>query len=320
VPYPDLTRSQILIPDQYALEIIQNTVEQSAVLGLCRSVNMGTGTLKMPVLAALPSGGWVTPRDVGQKKLTSAQWSNVVLTAEELAGILIVPESVINDAAWDIFGELKPRMAEHFGALIDLAVLFGVDDTGAAVPATFPTGGVIAHATAAGNTVLQGHIAGPPAQDIAGDISEVMATVEDDGFEVDGWVARTQIKARLRGLRTTQNALLFQPSLQAATPDTLYGLPMRYARNGGWDSDDPAQLVVGDWDNAIIGLRQDITFKVMTEATFTDGAGAVVVSLAETDQVALRVVMRVGFAIANPITQLNPDGTTRSPFGVLHTA
>jgi HK97 family phage major capsid protein len=235
-------------------------------------------------------------------------WEDCILTAEEVATIVTVPEALIDDANFDIFGEVRPRLAEAFGALIDAAVFFGEGS-----PASFPVGGIVGHASGAANGIAEGAVSG---QDVAGDISQVMGKIEDDGFVVGGFAARQGIKAKLRGLRTTTNELLFQPSFEVGTPPTIYGENIMYARNGGWDAT-VAELVAGDWQYAVVGVRQDITFKVLTEATFTDGSGAVVTSLAETDQVALRCVMRIGFAIANPVTRLQPTAAQRSPFAVL---
>jgi HK97 family phage major capsid protein len=302
-----ITRSNLVIPDQYVREIIQSTVEESVALQLMRRVTMPTGATHLPVMAALPSGGWVSPRDVGIKLQSGAVWDDVVLTAEELAVIVTVPEAVLEDANFDIFAEIQPRVSEKFGQLIDLACLFG-----SGAPSSFPASGVAGHAIAAGNHVANG----TSAIDVAEDINQVMNKMENEGFSVEGFAARSGIKSMLRGLRSSQNVPIFQPSMQADAPPTLYGETILYSRNAGWVNA-TADLIAGDWDYSVIGIRQDMNIKVLTEATFTDGAGNVVLSLAETDQVALRCYMRVGFAIANPVTLLQATRASRSPFSVL---
>lgn len=301
-----ITRSNLVIPDQYVTAIIQSTEQESVALQLMRRVTMPTGATHLPVMATLPSGGWVSPRDTGIKLQSGAVWDDVVLTAEELAVIVTVPEAVLDDANFDIFEEIQPRVSEKFGQLIDLAVLFG-----SGAPSSFPASGVFGNAVAAGNFVVRG-----TGVDVAEDINQVMGKMEDEGFSVEGFAARSGIKASLRGLRSTQNVPIFQPSMQADAPPTLYGENIMYSKNAGW-LNTWADLIAGDWDYSVIGIRQDMNIKVLTEATFTDGAGNVVVSLAETDQVALRCYMRVGFAIANPATLLQPTRADRSPFSVL---
>ena len=49
----------------------------------------------------------------------------------------------------------------------------------------------------------------------------------------------------------------------------------------------------------------------------TDDLGNVIINLPQQDSSALRVVMRVAFAAANPITPEASDDATRFPFAVL---
>ena len=50
-------------------------------------------------------------------------------------------------------------------------------------------------------------------------------------------------------------------------------------------------------ERTVAELRQDVTIKMLSEATLTSFG-----NLAEKDSVAVRAVMRVGFNIANPVT------------------
>lgn len=68
---------------------------------------------------------------------------------------------------------------------------------------------------------------------------------------------------------------------------------------------------------AVLGIRQDITFKVLDQAVLTDDTGAVIINLPQQDSQALRVVMRVAFAAANPITPEQANDAQRFPFAVL---
>src|SRR5699024_10226267 len=110
---------------------------------------------------------------------------------------------------------------------------------------------------------------------------------EDDDYDVNGFAARRRIRAKLRGLRDKDNNPVFSPSLTAGTPATLFGEPLSYVRNGAWD-DTAAELITGDFSSAIIGIRQDITFKMLDQAVISDETGKVILNLAQQDSVALR--------------------------------
>ena len=69
--------------------------------------------------------------------------------------------------------------------------------------------------------------------------------------------------------------------------------------------------------NAIVGIRQDFSWKLFTEGVISDETGKVILNLMQQDSMAIRCVMRVGYQISNPATALNPNGTTRYPFSVI---
>ena len=74
-------------------------------------------------------------------------------------------------------------------------------------------------------------------------------------------------------------------------------------------------MIAGDFTKAVYAIRQDVTYKVLTEAVISDADGNIVFNLAQQDMVALRVVMRLGVQIANPVTRR--AGTNGYPFAVL---
>jgi HK97 family phage major capsid protein len=293
----DRTDADALIPEPVRAEIIKELPTQSAALSLMRQVTMSSKKERQPVLSALPNAYWVEG-DTGLKQTSKAEWENQYLEAEELAVLVPVPDAIIDDSDFDIWGELRPSIVEALGAKLDEATLFDFDS-----PPSFP------------DSIVTGSIG-----DLAADIGSedgVMNHVEEDGFSVNGFAARTGMKAALRGLRDENGGLLFQPSLQAGTPARLYDEPIYYPDgNGAWEDRD-IDLIAGDWTKAIIGIRQDVTFRLFTEGVISDENGKVILNLMQQDSSVLRVVLRVGFVVANPVTRKNTDADSRYPFAVL---
>ena len=69
----------------------------------------------------------------------------------------------------------------------------------------------------------------------------------------------------------------------------------------------------------MLGVRQDMTWKLLDQAVIQDNTGAVIYNLAQQDMVAMRVVMRVGWQVANAINYQNSNSTTRYPAATLTT-
>lgn len=299
------TDAEALIPVEESKEIITAVRQSSAALSLMRKLpNMTAKQRTLPVLSSLPVAGFVNG-DNGLKAVSAAAWDKKIITAEEIAVIIPIPEAVLDDAQYDVWAELKPSIVEAFGKVIDAAIFFSVNK-----PTSWENG-IVTSAIAKGNVITRSNVS-----DIVQDINLLMGKVEEDGFDVTGFAGDISNKSSLRGLRDQNGGLLFQPSLTADTPSTLYAQPINYVKNSSWDKTQ-ALLVGGDFSQAVYAIRQDMTYKILDQAVISDGDGRIIYNLAQQDMVALRCVMRLGWQLPNPVTALNPDGTTRYPFAVL---
>lgn len=304
----DRSGAESLIPTQEANEIIQGTITQSAVLSRGRKLaNMTSRQYKMPVLDMLPIAYFVNG-DTGQKKTTKQAWDKKFITAEEIAVIVPIPEAVLDDAEYDIWAEVKPRVTEAFGKVIDGAILFDVDK-----PSTWRDGAVTT-ATKAQSVVTLG--ASDNLYDKIMAEEGVIAKVEDSGYFVNGHMADISMRAKLRGLKDADGNPIFKSDMQGATSYSLDGSPMNFPNNGAFDKS-KALMISGDFSQLVYSIRQDITFKLFTEGVVQNTDGTIAYNLMQNDMVALRAVMRLGWEIPNPINALKTDKTKRCPFSIL---
>ena len=304
----DRSGADTLIPEERAREIIQGTIAQSAVLSRGRKLpNMSSRTYKMPVLDMLPLAYFVNG-DTGQKKTTKMAWDKKFITAEEIAVIVPIPEAVLDDSDYDIWGEVRPRIEEAFGKVIDGAVLFDVNK-----PDSWRNG-LVSSATAAGSIVTLG--TGDNMYDKIMGEDGVIAKVEESGYFVTGHMADISMRSKLRGLKDTTGQPIFKSDMQSATSYVLDGSPMNFPNNGSFDKS-KALMISGDFSQLVYSIRQDITFKLFTEGVVQNTDGTIAYNLMQQDMVALRAVMRLGWEIPNPINSLKEDKATRFPFAVL---
>ena len=310
MPYNNLiTRTDVaaLVPEDVADDIIGHIAEESATLERFKHVPIASNQMRLPVLSALPVAYFVQG-DTGLKQTSEVAWANKYLNVEEIAVIVPIPEAVLDDAGFDIWDSVKPLMAEAIGRTLDGAVFFGINK-----PASWPTD-VTAAATAAGNTTVGG--ATQAQGGIAADINAVMSLVEADGFEVTGFVTSTAMKGILRGARGIDG----QP-LSDVSATSLYGLPVSYLMRGLWPTGVGAvRLFAGDWNQFVVAIRKDITYKLLTEAVIQDNTGVIIYNLAQQDMVAMRVVFRAAWQVANPLTWEQPTEASRYPAAVLKNA
>lgn len=303
--------AEAIIREQVVSEIFQDVPKQSTFMSLARKMpNMTSKQTRMRVLDVLPMAYWVNG-DTGYKQTSEQAWDNVYMTAAELAVIVPIPEAVLSDAEFDIMGEVTPRVNEAIAKRVDEAVLFGNNR-----PAEWQSD-IITRARQAGNNVAAS--ATKDIYDLIMAEGGVFNKIEEGGYAVTGAVASLGMKAKLRGLRTNDGVPIFSTSMQGATQYGLDGNPMYFPTNGAFDNS-VAQLIVGDFSQAVYSIRQDVTVKILDQGVIQDPSTKdIVYNLAQQDMIALRVVFRMGWAMPNPATALNSD-RTGCPFAYLEPA
>ena len=279
-------------------DIIQGVIKESAVLKMFTQLpNMTSGAMRMRVLDGLPMAYWVGSTNNGRKNLTEMAWANKYIVPEELAVIVPIKEDVLDDASIDIWAQVRPRLVEAIGKKIDQAILVGVDK-----PAGFRAD-LLTSILNAGAYVAQG------SGTLYSAINDAMVKVEESGYNPTGIIGGVDVKGKFR--------MMLDTSGQPIKGTEIDELPKAYIDNGAWDKT-KAQMIVGDFTQAVYSIRQDITYKLLTEAVIQDPSdGTIKYNLAQEDMVALRVVMRLGWEIPNPINALQPDESVRFPFAAI---
>lgn len=305
------TNPAIELPEEVSFEVIKEATASSVIMNLARTVRMSSKSYRQPVLDVLPNAYWVNG-DTGLKQTTSVEWESVYLTAEPLAVLVVVPDEFIDDSFVPIWSEVRPLIAQAFGKVIDNAALWNVNRP------TSWSYSVYQHAAAAGNYVEigqnKGLVAGTSGSDLAVDVAAMGLQLANDGFSLDAFAAQNGFNWRLLAQRSTDGLPIYTPQI-GENRAGLYGIPFVESRNGAWDNE--VKLIGGDWSKAIMGVRQDMTFTMHTDAIISDDSGNVVFNAMQQDSKIMRVVGRFGFAIANPVTNLNSTASTRSPFSLL---
>lgn len=305
------TDAAALIPEEVSRDMIRRATDDSATLQLFRRVPVGRNQVRFPVLSALPVAYFVNG-DTGLKQTTEVNWTNKYINIEEIATIMPVPDNVIADMELDIWDEAMPYLVEAFYRTFDAAVFFGTN-----APSSWPTN-IAAAATAAGNVNTEGNAA--TAGGFFGDYDETVALVEADGFDPTGVVANRTARAALRAARDSTGQALDAGRI-AGDLKMLDGLPVSYPMRGLWPTGSgAARLFVGDWSQFVVGIRQDITMKILTESVIQDNTGAIVYNLAQQDMTALRLVFRIGWQVSNLLNYDQPTEGARYPVARLNLA
>lgn len=302
--------SSLLLPDEVSETILRGAAEASLIQTYGRSRPMTAANVKLT--EAEVTGANVFWVGEGARKQTDAptmaqaSWS---MSEAELAVIVPLDENVQDDATVDLFELYKPAIETAIAKKLDAAAIFGVDK-----PAAWGTLGtdIYSNLVTAGNRFaedvsptdaeLLDLLSGTGASPADG----ALQALEDQGYEPTGSLAYIRFKSRLRNLKDADGRYIFGDAASANQPATTFGVPITFVKNDIWVPAN-AHLIMGDWNQAIIGTRQGIRYKTFDQGVITDGAGNVVYSLMEQDMVALRVTARYGFKV---IADDTADGGT----------
>jgi HK97 family phage major capsid protein len=313
-----------MINTKYVPGVIQEAITQSAVMPLMRrEPNMSTKIESRVVMSLFPEAYWVdteagdgtSPEVAGGALQTTTQtWTNSTITAAKMGVQVPIPKDIIADLAegYDLWAEIKPRLGESIARKFDQAVVFGTSK-----PTAFPDAIMTDIASA---SMSLAHAADADLKDyydeILGD-GGLYSLLEAKGYEVDGVIAATAMKSKLRALRSTDGVPLWSGSNngQGKTRYELDGVVVDFPKNKIMDPT-VALMIAGNWKSAFYAWRQDIQMSMSDTAVITDPAtGAVLLNANQQDVVILKATCRIGWCC--PIPADIAATANRYPFAAL---
>lgn len=312
------TDAAALIPEEVSAEILSNLPQMNPIMQLARRLpDMSRAQKRLPVMGTFASAYFVSG-DTGLKQTSDVTWENKYIDAEELAVIVPIPEAVLDDADFDIWAQVRPEIERALSKTLTAAVLYGTN-----IPATWTTNmgaaGLVAGSTAASHTISAAAYADlfeAILGETAGGVDGLWMLPEADGYMVTGSIAHPSMKGKLRNVRDADGNPIFKGGFQETSNYQIEGTPVYFPTDNSIVAAS-SLMISGQWDQLVYAMRQDITYKVLDQAVIQDQAGNIVYNLAQQDMVALRAVLRLGFALPNPPTHQNETDATRFPFAVL---
>lgn len=296
-----ITNKQVVLPKQYTQEIIQALRGRSKALELGRRLpDMRTNELEINVLNSLAKAGWVknaqSPAnaegyELNRKPVSRIAWEGVTLKAETLACIVTISEETLADTedfGVQVVPTISDQVVDAFYQALDATAFFGVDSPWANFV------GIVAGATAA-EAVVEWD--GTPGLSFYNAVSDAMSKVENSGFIPNAIVGAPSLRSAFRNSITSLGVL-------TAEQGEVGALPKHYDYTGGF-IDSTAFAIVGDFNYLVYAFREDMSMKLLTEATIKDGDREY--NLAQQDMIGFRFKMRLGMALPNPVARVSAE-------------
>ena len=247
----------LLVPDEYENQRIQALEDANDLRNLCNVITTSYGDRKIPVVASHGSAAWMDEEAAFTE--SDDAFTQVTLSAYKLGTMLKVSDELLNDSYFDLEAYIAAEFARRIGAAEEEAFLTG---NGSSKPTGLlhTTGGASLGVTAASATAIT--------------IDEVLdlyhslksAYRKNATFLVND----ATIKA-IRKLKDGQGQYLWQPSVQAGTPDTILNRPVMTSQYMPVAAAGEKTILFGDFKYYWIADRQGRTFKRLNELYAANG-------------------------------------------------
>jgi len=212
---------------------------------------------------------------------------------------------------------VQEGIVEAINVAVAQAVLYG---TGAPTQWTTDIGddeGIVGFATTASQTASLASFS-DAYEAIMGESSDgaadgVFGLLEADGFYPTAVVGHPSMRTTLRNTRDADGNPIVP---LASAMNDVGGVPAQWPTDDTIDNSE-SRLIAGDWNKLVYAFRTDMRFKMLDQGVIQDASGNITINLGQQDMMAMRLIVRVGFAMPNPINRRGEPGASRSPFAVL---
>ncbi|MCX4307627.1 MAG: phage major capsid protein [Acetatifactor sp.] len=201
-----------LVPDEFECTLVEALEEQNLFRTLAHVIQTSSGDRKIPVVASKGSASWVD--EEGAIPESDDSIGQVSIGAYKLGTMIKVSEELLGDSVFDLESYISREFARRIGNKEEEAFFIG-DGKGKPLGVLARTGGAEVGVNAVGAAAFT-------ADELFDLFYSLKAPYRKNAVFL---MNDTSVKA-LRKLKDSNGQYLWQPSLTAATPDTLMGRPV----------------------------------------------------------------------------------------------
>ncbi|MFD7428411.1 phage major capsid protein [Streptomyces sp. NPDC059818] len=246
------------VPISFYNRLVQHMIEVSGVLAAGPTVlRTATGEqLQIPKTTAHSANAGIVA-EAGALTANEPTFGQVSLDAYKYGFLLQVSHELANDTAVDLLGYLAMQAGRALGNGFGAHLVTG---TGSSQP-----NGVLTAATL-GTTGTTGVVGAPNADNLI-DLMYSVISPYRGGASV-GWLMRDSTVAAVRKLKDLQGQYLWQPSIQAGTPDTILGKPLLTDPNMPAAALGAKSVLFGDFSTYFVRQVESLRFERSDDYAF----------------------------------------------------
>jgi HK97 family phage major capsid protein len=256
-----------LVPDEFERTLVEALQEENIFRQLARVIYTASGDRKIPVVASKGTASWVD--EEGQIPDTDDVFDQVSIGANKLATMIKVSEELLNDSFFNLEGYIAREFARRIGTKEEEAFFIG-NGTGKPTGIFNATGGATVGITSVSSTAVT-----------ADEVIDLYYALKSPYRRNAVFTMNEATVKVIRKLKDGAGQYLWQPSLQAGTPDTILNRPLKTSSYVPTMTAAAKAIAFGDFSYYWIADRQGRSFQRLNEL------------FAATGQVGFRATQRV---------------------------
>lgn len=200
-----------VVAQEFSTRVLETISEQSPMRSIAGIMSIGTTEVVIPKLASNVQPGWVT--ETGPRPVSEPTFDQQTIKVFEQAVIVPVSQQLLEDSFLDLESFLRNHIAREF-AKQEAAAFVNGDGNGK------PTGFLAAAADYLSVNVKAN------GSDLVDGLLALYYALPTEYARRASWVLNRKSLAKIRGLKDSNGAFIWQPGLVDGSPNTLFGRPV----------------------------------------------------------------------------------------------
>lgn len=245
------TEGGYLVPDEFERTLIESLNEENIFRKLANVISTSSGDRKIPVVASKGTASWID--EEGAIPESDDSFGHVSIGAYKLGTMIKVSEELLNDSVFNLENYIAREFARRIGNKEEDAFFTG-DGSGKPTGILAATGGAQIGVTAASATAIT-----------IDEILDLFYSLKSPYRNKSVFVMNDATVKAIRKLKDGQGQYIWQPSLQAGTPDTILNRPVYTSAYIPNIAASAKSIIFGDFGYYWVADRQGRVFKRLNE-------------------------------------------------------
>lgn len=245
------TEGGYLVPDEFEHTLIDALEEENIFRRLANVITTSSGDRKIPVVASKGTASWID--EEGTITDSDDSFGQVSIGAYKLGTLIKVSEELLNDSVFDMEAYISKEFARRIGSKEEQSFFTG-DGAGKPTGILAVAGGAQIGTTAASATAIT-----------LDEMLDLFYSLKTSYRNKAVFVMNDATVKAIRKLKDGQGQYLWQPSIQAGTPDTILNRPLYTSAYVPTIEAAAKTVVFGDFGYYWVADRQGRVFKRLNE-------------------------------------------------------